>query len=96
MYKQYHKSINRWIKGRKKERYDEGHRVGCTEGHEKGFEDGTREIFQYLLVIRFGDVPPAFEKRIESAQICQLETWIGEVLNANSIIEVFDNDTKPN
>jgi hypothetical protein len=64
-------------------------------GLEKGLEQGRREGEVKLLVrqlkLKFGDLRPADQSRIDAADAGQLLQWADRVLTARSLDEVFES-----
>ncbi|MDO4230851.1 MAG: Rpn family recombination-promoting nuclease/putative transposase [Lautropia sp.] len=77
----------------KQEMRQEGLAQGIAEGHAKGHAEGAQQaqtlILQRLLSRRFGELPPHTLQRIQQATPQQLETWIDQVLDADSLATVF-------
>ncbi|HEX8611454.1 MAG TPA: Rpn family recombination-promoting nuclease/putative transposase [Telluria sp.] len=73
-----------------------GFQKGCAEGMAKGKAEGKviaiREILHALLRGRFGGLPAPAAERIEMATQPELEQWIGRVLTASSLADVFGDD----
>ena len=78
MGEQFRKSINSWEENTKQ------------EGRKLGLEEGIRRTLQNLLAQKFGTVPAADLKRIDSAQFEQLDKWTNRIIGANSLEEVFN------
>ena len=72
----------------------EGRQQGRQAGRQEGRQDGRQEdaivFLQRLLTHRFGRLPDAVCARLTSASIEQLETWILNVLDAESLDDFFD------
>ncbi|MEF8698649.1 MAG: DUF4351 domain-containing protein [Candidatus Accumulibacter sp. UW20] len=67
-------------------------------GIEKGFQEGRQQgrqqeavvFLQRQLTHRFGPLPDAACARLSSASIEQMETWMLNVLDAESLDDFFD------
>ena len=69
-------------------------RFGIEKGLQQGLQQGRQEeavvLLQRLLTHRFGRLPDAVCARLTSASIEQLETWMLNVLDAESLDDFFD------
>jgi hypothetical protein len=70
----------------------EGQKEGRKEGRKEGIEIGYRETLGKLLQQRFGALPPDAVARLDEADAETLSTWIGRVLTAASLADVFSSD----
>ena len=59
------------------------------EGRQEGMQEGTRIILQRQLQHRFGLLSPRVAERLRRASAGDLETWADQLLDANTIDEVF-------
>jgi hypothetical protein len=63
------------------------------EGIETGIEQGQlsaeRKTLQRQISKRFGEITTYFQKRIETAEPSQLERWLDNILDAETIEQVF-------
>ena len=62
---------------------------GERRGKRTGLKLGQRQILLRLLRQKFGDVSEGFEKQVKQAPSAKLDTWIGRVLLATTLDEVF-------
>jgi len=62
-----------------------------TTPERVGLRRGQAELLLRLLARKFGEVPEATDKRIRSATAAQLETWSLNILDAQTLDEVFDD-----
>ena len=69
---------------------DEGYKRGRAEGEAKG----RAELLMRLLERRFGPLPQAVKDRIAAARPDTLELWGDRVLDAASLDDVFEKDTR--
>lgn len=64
----------------------------------KGFMQGTREtmsdVFCRQAKTKFRTVPKGMEKRVHEATLEQIDTWLGRILTADSLDEVFEKPVK--
>jgi hypothetical protein len=60
------------------------------EGRQEGRQEEAVVFLQRQLTHRFGRLPDAVCARLTSASIEQLETWILNVLDAESLDDFFD------
>ena len=58
----------------------------------EGIKRGYRETLGKLLQQRFGALPTDLVARLDEADIDTLGTWIGRVLTAGSLADVFASD----
>ncbi|WP_462323039.1 DUF4351 domain-containing protein [Halochromatium sp.] len=42
-----------------------------------------------LITLKFGEIPESASKRLEQAADEQLDTWVEQILNANSLDDLF-------
>ena len=78
-----------------------GHRAEGIEqkasqrGHRsEGRAEGGRTVLERLLLRRFGRLPPEAAERLHQAPAAELETWADNVLDAETLDEVF-RSTRP-
>ena len=59
------------------------------EGRQEGRQEGTRTVLERQLQHRFGLLSPRVAERLRRASADDLENWAGQVLDADSLDEVF-------
>jgi hypothetical protein len=64
---------------------------GRIEGRQEGRQEGEVALLQRQLVRKFGPLPEALQRRIQSATPDQLETWSLNILDAQTLEDVFAN-----
>ena len=74
-----------WIKTGEARGEARGRSAGLAEGEARG---RAKALLQ-LLEMRFGAVPEGVQTRVLAASPCELETWIGGVLDARDLDAVF-------
>ena len=66
---------------------------GREQGREQGIVQGellhARRTLQKLLIQKFGPLPDAVNKRIDTANQETLETWTDQVLSVSSLQALF-------
>ncbi len=62
-----------------------------TTPERVGLRRGQAELLLRQLARKFGEVPEATDKRIRSATAAQLETWSLNILDAETLDDVFDD-----
>ncbi len=67
----------------------EGRQEGRQEGRREGRQEGTRIVLERQLQHRFGLLSPRVADRLRRASAGDLESWANQVLDANTIDEVF-------
>ena len=67
----------------------EGMERGRVEGMERGRVEGERAVLERQLRRRFGLLPPATASRLDRASTADLETWAENVLDAETLDDVF-------
>ena len=67
----------------------EGMEKGMERGMEHGRVEGERAVLERQLKRRFGLLPPAAAERLEGASADDLETWAENVLDAETLSDVF-------
>ena len=68
---------------------EEGVRQGMQRGMEQGRVEGERAVLERQLRRRFGRLPPATARRLDRASQADLEAWAENVLDADTLDEVF-------
>ena len=69
---------------------EKGLQQGLQQGRQEGRQEEAVVFLQRQLTHRFGRLPDAVCARLTSASIEQLETWILNVLDAESLDDFFD------
>ena len=69
---------------------EKGLQQGLQQGRQEGRQEEAVVLLQRLLTHRFGRLPDAVCARLTSASIEQLETWMFNVLDAESLDDFFD------
>ena len=69
---------------------DEGMQQGIQQGMQQGLIEGERTVLERLLRRRFGVLAPEVAERLSQASAADLETWAENVLDAQSLDDVFD------
>jgi flagellar biosynthesis/type III secretory pathway protein FliH len=68
-------------------------RRGIEKGVQQGIQQGTQHgealMLKRLLRHRFGDLPEAIERQLDTAESAELEALAGRVLDAKSLADVF-------
>lgn len=59
------------------------------EGEQKGEQRGKTEMLIRLLALRFGNLPPAVQVKINAAPNTQIEAWFDRAVDAPTLDEVF-------
>ena len=68
---------------------EQGMEQGMQRGMEQGRVEGERAVLERLLRRRFGRLPPATARRLDRASPADLEAWAENVLDADTLDEVF-------
>ena len=68
----------------------EGVRQGRVEGEQRGLVEGERTVLERQLRRRFGLLPTQVDERLRGASTAELETWAENVLDAETLDEVFE------
>jgi len=63
---------------------------GKKEGKQEGKQEGKEEMLLELITLKFGAPSKTVVKRVQSADIEQLDVWIRRILTANSLRELFE------
>ena len=66
-----------------------GERIGEQRGERIGEQRGKAAVLLTQITLKFGEPPPAVVKRVNGAEIEQLDVWIRRILTANSLAELF-------
>ncbi len=70
---------------------EKGRQEGIQEGRQEGLAEGFRLVLQDQLSQKFGELPPSVSERIEQADHPQLQKWIGRVVNAATLDQIFSD-----
>lgn len=65
---------------------------GLAEGRQEGLKEGQASILHSLLNRKFGPLPDSIQQRLKSATSDQLEAWSLNLLDAESLNEVFGDN----
>ena len=68
---------------------DEGMERGIAQGMRRGRAEGERAVLERLLRRRFGQLSPEAAERLRRAPEAELEAWADNVLDAETLDEVF-------
>jgi hypothetical protein len=63
--------------------------TGLQEGQEVVRKAGVEGTLRQLITLKFGDIPETASKRLEQATDEQLDTWVEQILTANSLDDLF-------
>lgn len=64
-------------------------RMGRREGRQEGLQMGEASLLRHLLTHKFGTLSPDVQERLSQATTAQLKAWSLNVLDADSLDEVF-------
>ena len=64
---------------------------GMQQGMRRGRVEGERAVLQRLLRRRFGLLSPGIAERLSQASPSDLEIWAENVLDAETLEDVFDS-----
>ncbi len=62
---------------------------GMQRGMQQGRVEGERAVLERLLHRRFGILSPEIAQRLNQASVADLETWAENLLDANTLEDVF-------
>ncbi|MYF92501.1 MAG: DUF4351 domain-containing protein [Gemmatimonadetes bacterium] len=68
----------------------EGMQLGDIAGHHRGRMEGERKLLERQLRRKFGTLSSVVDARLSKASATDLEAWGDNVLDADSIDEVFN------
>ena len=68
---------------------ERGVRQGRAEGRNEGRVEGERAVLERQLRHRFGRLSPGAAERLRRASVGDIETWADNVLDADTLDEVF-------
>lgn len=66
-----------------------------AQGVREGFEQGYRGLLRMLLEQRFGALPADIGAKLDEADVDSMKIWVGRVLTAGSLADVFAADPAP-
>ena len=81
-------TIERWFD----EATMKGVRQGMQQGMQQGEQKGFARAVALQLQLRFGPVPEWAQERLSNASEEQLTQWLGGILTAKSMEELFGTD----
>jgi hypothetical protein len=64
---------------------------GKAEGKIEGKIEGCADMLHHLLQAKFGQLPAAIERRLQTANEAELITWVERVLFAERLEQVFED-----
>ncbi|MBB3192578.1 DUF4351 domain-containing protein [Halomonas cerina] len=67
----------------------EGMQQGMQQGVQQGRQEGEQTLLRKQLVRRFGPLDADTEQRLQQATTDELERWAENLLDAQSLAEVF-------
>ena len=67
-----------------------GHIAGQQQGHIQGRMEGERRFLERQLRRKFGTLSSVVDARLSKASATDLEAWGDNVLDADSVDEVFN------
>lgn len=81
---------------------DEGFKQGIKQGIEQGIEQGKEEgllsgaknLFLSLMQNKYGVIPIEYIKTIEKADYNTIKLWTENLINSNSVYEIFNKVEK--
>ncbi len=92
-YRQRHPEEGSIVTGFFQQAREEGLEQGIEQGLERGMRQGRAEgerlVLERQIRHRFGRLPPEAAERLRRAQETDLETWADNVLDAETLDEVF-------
>ncbi|MFB1491024.1 MULTISPECIES: DUF4351 domain-containing protein [unclassified Thiocapsa] len=69
--------------------FAEGEAKGEARGEAKGKVEGKASTLKRLLARRFGPVPAWAERRIDAAEIAQLDVWLDGIFDAANVEDLI-------
>ena len=70
-----------------------GMEQGMRDGLEQGRVEGERTVLERQIRRRFGLLSPEVDERLSAASADELETWADNVLDAETLEDVFNHGT---
>ena len=65
---------------------------GLSQGLIQGRQQGLIKFLALQLQLRFGPVPDWAQGRLDAADEAQLLVWVGKILSAHSLTDLFGDD----
>ena len=85
-------TIERWFEDATLKGVRQGEQKGRHEGMQQGVQQGYARAVALQLQLRFGLVPEWAQERLGAASEEQLTQWLGSILTAKSIGDLFGTD----
>ena len=85
-------TIERWFEDASLKGVRQGEQKGRHEGMQQGVQQGYARAVALQLQLRFGPVPEWAQERLGAASEEQLTQWLGSILTAKSIGDLFGTD----
>ena len=85
-------TIERWFEDATLKGVRQGEQKGRHEGMQQGVQQGYARAVALQLQLRFGPVPEWAQERLGAASEEQLTQWLGSILTAKSIGDLFGTD----
>jgi hypothetical protein len=86
----HQKGLREGIQAGRQEGMQAGRQEGLQEGIEAGQLQGSAAVLRTLMQSKFGQLPPWANDRIAAADASTLQHWALNILNADTIDDVFD------
>lgn len=74
---------------------ERGEQIGLREGRREGRLEGQRTVLRRLVQARFGTVPEALGRQIDTADELQLDQLIGRIGAASTLNELEAEPERP-
>ncbi len=82
-------SVENWSLKLERKAQEKGMQQGIQKGIQKGMKQGMQSVLQDQLANKFGTLPEAVRRRIDSADCGQLQRWAVRLVQAGEIDQVF-------
>lgn len=82
-------NLEQWVQNVEDRGVAKGRTEGRVVGRTEGRTEGEAILLQRQLTRRFGTLPDDIQHRIQTATSAQLETWSLNILDADTLDEVF-------
>ncbi len=90
-----YENIREWCRNQEEKGIKKGIQKGIQTGRQEGLQKGRQaeaQLLASMLAQKFGDLPARHREEIEAADSATILDWVGRVLKAGSIDQVFDGN----